>query len=210
MEAVSILQGILDNQIVPHRVPRLHGIFRVGKFLAVTDGHAALCIKSDESPENAFTDRGVIDGLTKWLAIRSTTIDVSLAAIKDFISHSPKLPEKCVKCDNDGSVKCRCKNGCKKCDYEGMRSCDCGYTSLPVDPVVIGNKVYNRYLLEVFLDGLEAEKFRYIESEDEKEKLILGDTDWRLFVMPMRRDKDNKLPQFDFKEYPYAVPANIG
>lgn len=39
MEAVQILQGILDNEIMPHRVDKLHGIFRVGKFLAVTDGH---------------------------------------------------------------------------------------------------------------------------------------------------------------------------
>jgi len=211
MKAEPILRAILENDLLPWQYDKFNGIFRVGEFLCVTNGHAFLALKSAEQPLVMIGINDLMDKqIQGWFKLKSKVSYCSFADLKAFLGpRAPKL-YKCDKCDEYGERPCGCKDGaCGNCDSEGMRNCECGYTYFPSDPVKIGSCVFNRYLLQVFTENLHYKECKFRDSTpDEKgggDMMILGDSDWRLFVMPYRNDPKKTYPEFRFEDHMTGV-----
>ena len=208
-QAEPILRGILDNKVLPFLVEKWQGIFRVGEFLCVTNGHACLALKSNEQPDLIKPEGTVTTTITDWLKTKSKVHLLNVDDLKAFLGPTPEPLAKCAKCDMYGMVKCKCKSGCGKCDYEGAVRCKCGYIANRVDPITIGSVAFNRHLLQVFLNPLPFTEAKYRAGQypapsteyPNTAMMILGMQDWRLFVMPMRVEVKAEYPVFNFEEH---------
>jgi hypothetical protein len=208
-QAEPILRGILDNKVLPFLVEKWQGIFRVGEFLCVTNGHACLALKSNEQPDLIKPEGTVTTTITDWLKTKSKVHLLNVDDLKAFLGPTPEPLFKCDKCNEFGDIRCSCKVGCRKCDADGMVNCPCGYTENREDRIVLGPGVFNRHLLQVFLNPLPFTEAKYrcgtypaaINGPANEAMMILGMQDWRLFVMPMRAEVRAKYPVFNFEEH---------
>lgn len=207
-------------RILPSRMrawdKSLHKLFQVGEWGVATCGRGLAAVRRGGiAGPYAGSAPGVVPEIQRLTQVVLGDTCLPVSWLRGYVTPVPSCPPcdvcgcsgeiECSPCDGEGFIDCDdAEDVCLGCGGTGFVKCVCGWPPYrPCDSFLeIEGALFDSALLGEWMSVITAETFRFLAPKDSSGPIHIGDDDWRVIVMPIRR---KLCSQHDLKKVKAAI-----